>query len=382
MPRVVLLYAAALLDLAATRPATSAPSAQPVSVEIAFIGNSGDGTVVLFDVATRAIVGRIDVNPTKVKATGPGAANVLQDTDISPDGRTLYASRGYIGDVAAFDIASGKLLWTRPLNTSRADHMAITPDGRNLFVSAMLDNRVYRVATATGAITGHVVTGVYSHDNKVTADGRLLYNTSIGALSSMPRSPNAPPLADTPGAPFQITIVDVQTLQVRDRVVMVNAVRPWAFTPDEKGMYVQLANEHSISLFDVATRRFTGRLELPVKAGITRADYDFEAPHHGLAITDDGRTLCAASRASDYAALVSAPDLKLIATIPVGDGPGWAETADNGNICFITNTRSDDVSVISIPQRKELLRLPTGDGPKHVTIARIPASVIAAVRAR
>ena len=57
-------------------------------------------------------------------------------------------SRGYLGDVAAFDIVSGKLMWQRPLNTGRADHMTISPDGRSLFVSALMDNRVYRVATA------------------------------------------------------------------------------------------------------------------------------------------------------------------------------------------------------------------------------------------
>ena len=48
-------------------------------------------------------------------------------------------------------------------------------DGRFLFVSAMLDNRVYRVAPATGAIAGHFVAGVYPHDNKVSRDGRLLW---------------------------------------------------------------------------------------------------------------------------------------------------------------------------------------------------------------
>ena len=78
----------------------------------------------------------------------------------------------------------------------------------------------------------------------------------------------------------------------------------------------------------LTARKFTRRLDLPVKPGLTPADFDFEAPHHGLAITDDGRTLCLAGRASDYAALVRAPELTLIATIPVGDAPGWAETAD------------------------------------------------------
>lgn len=382
MTRQLVGIAAALVALAVSYSAALAQPAQPESVEIALVANSQDATVALLDVATRSIIGRIDVNPARVKASGPGAPNYAQDTDVSPDGKTLYVSRAYMGDVAAFDMVTGRLLWETPLSTGRADHMTLTPDGRSLFVSAMLDNRVYRIATATGKITGHFVAGVYPHDNKISSDGRLLYNTSIGAIASLPRSPSAPPLTETPGAQFQVTVVDVNTLETRDRIPTANAIRPWQFAPDEKGLYAQVANEHAVVFYDLAARSFTRRLELPVKPGIATADYDFEAPHHGVALTDDGKVLCLAGRASDYAALVSAPDLKLVATIPVGDAPGWAETADRGTVCLLTNTRSDDLSIISIPERKEVLRLPIGDGPKHITIARLPASVIAAIRAR
>ena len=358
------------------------PQNQQVSVEIAFVANAEAGTVALVDVAGRSIVGSIDVNPARVKSEGPGAPNYAQDTDISPDARTLYVSRGYVGDVAAFDIASGRLLWNRSINTGRADHMTLTRDGRNLFVSALLDNRVYRISTPAGEITGHLVTGVYPHDNKVSRDGRRLYNTSIGPIASLPRAAGAPPLTETPGYPFQLTVADVDTLQVRDRIRLDYAIRPWQFAPDEKSMYAQLANQHAVVAYDIAAGKITRRLDLPVKPGVTVADWDFEAPHHGLALTEDGGTLCLAGRASDYAALVRAPELTLIATIPVGDAPGWAETADNGRVCLIANTRSDNLSIISIPERKEILRLPIGNGPKHITVARVPASVIAAVKAR
>ena len=354
-------------------------AAQDKTVEIALVANSVDATVALVDVATLAIVGRVDVNPAKTRASGPGSPNYAQDTDVSPDGKTLYVSRGYMGDVAAFDIASGKLLWRAPLNTGRADHMTISRDGKYLFVSAMLDNRVYRVNAATGKLNGHVVTGVYPHDNKISSDG-VLYNTSIGPLPGMPRS--GAPLTEKPGADFQVTLIDVNTMQVREKIPTEFAIRPWHFAPDGKGMYVQLANEHAVAFYDLVARKFTRRFALPVNEGLTPKDWDFDAPHHGLALTDDGTTLCLAGRASDYAALVSAPDFKLLATIPAGDGPGWAEVADGGKTCFITNTRSDDVSIISIPERKEVLRLKTGDGPKHVTVARIPASVIAGIKAR
>ena len=40
-------------------------AAQDKPVEVALVANSVDGTVAVLDVATRAIIGRIDVNPAK-----------------------------------------------------------------------------------------------------------------------------------------------------------------------------------------------------------------------------------------------------------------------------------------------------------------------------
>jgi hypothetical protein len=48
----------------------------------------------------------------------------------------------------------------------------------------------------------------------------------------------------------------------------------------------------------------------------------------------------------------------------------------------VANARSDDLSVISIPDAREVARLPMGDGPKHITIAHLPASVVAQVKKR
>src|SRR5262249_42702286 len=110
------------------------------SREVAFVANAEAGTVALVDVVSRTVLGAIDVNPARAKSEGPGAPNYAQDTDVSPDGRTLYVSRGYLGDVAAFDIVSGRMLWRQSLDTGRADHMTLTPDGRSLFVSALMDN--------------------------------------------------------------------------------------------------------------------------------------------------------------------------------------------------------------------------------------------------
>jgi DNA-binding beta-propeller fold protein YncE len=359
----------------------SAAQTPPDRTEVAFVANAEAGTVALVDVASRSIIGVLDINPARIERRGPGAPNYAQDTDVSPDGRSIYVSRGYLGDVAVFDLSNGRMLWQRSLHTGRADHMTITQDGRSLFVSALMDNRVYKLSAATGEISGHVVTGIYPHDNKVSKDGRWLYNSSLGPLGTLPRPASAAPLAEKPGEPFQLTIADAQTLAVRDRIKLDNAFRPWHFSPDEKLIYAQLSNEHTVVTYDLASRKIIRRLDLPVTPGVTSADWDFEAPHHGLALTDDGETLCLAARASDYAALVHAQDLTLIATIPVGDAPGWAEVAEAGRTCLIANTRSDALSIISIPRRVEVARLPIGNGPKHITVAGIPKAVIAAFKA-
>jgi hypothetical protein len=355
----------------------------PGTVEIAFVANAEGGTVSLVDVAGKKVIATIDTNPQNAKADRPGTINYAQDTDVSPDGRTLYVSRGYLGDVAAFDIASGKPLWQRSLNTVRADHMTITRDGRWLFVSALVHNRVDRIDAKTGEIRGSFISGVYPHDNQISADGKVVINSSLGDMTVpvATRDSVASP-SDTSGYAYQLTVADIETLQVSRRIRMPMGVRPWHMSPTGDEWYAQTSNDHAVTAFSWPEGKQLRRLALPVAKGVTASDYDFEAPHHGLALSHDGAVMCLAGRASDYVALVAAPALKLIAQIPVGDAPGWTELADQDRLCLAANTRDDTLSFISIAAAKEVLRLPVGNGPKHITVAKVPADVVAAMNAR
>ena len=189
----------------------------------------------MVDVAARSIIGTIAVNFAEVESEGPGAPNYAQDTDVSPDGQTLYVSRGYLGDVAAFDIASGRPLWTRPLNTMRADHMTLTRDGRELFVSAFVDNRVYRIATDTGDDHRALRSGIFPHDVKISSDGRRLFNTSLGQMPSFPLPAGARPPLEKPEVPVQLTIADAGTLAIRDRIPLDDRDAPMAVQRERDG---------------------------------------------------------------------------------------------------------------------------------------------------
>jgi hypothetical protein len=255
--------------------------------------------------------------------------------------------------------------------------MTLTPDGKWLFVSVMFDNQVEKIDAATGEGKGRFATGVFPHDNQISKDGKSVYNTSLGQVSPLPGEPKV-----KPKNPMQFTVADLETLEVKREFVTPTGIRPWHMNADETVIYAQLSNAHAVIMFDSASGKETKRLELPVKDGVKEADWDFQAPHHGLALSHDGSTLCLAGRASDYVALVKAPELELIATIPVDDAPGWSALADEDRLCISANTRSDTVSLISVAQRKEIKRLPAADGPKHITVAMIPDEVAIAAASR
>ena len=73
--------------------------------------------------------------------------------------------------------------------------------------------------------------------------------------------------------------------------------------------------------------------------------------------------LCFAGGASDYVALVKAPELALITTIPADDAPGRATMSLDDQFCFVPNSRSDTLSVISMAKRKEIARCPPATIP-------------------
>src|SRR5436305_11571999 len=141
------------------------------TVPVLMVGNYRAGTVTVIDQRTLRGVGTINVTPDGKTPQDPAQAAVypalvkskgvdyVQGLALSPDGRTLYVSRGYLGDVAAFDIASRKLLWRFQIDGIRADHLTLSPDGGRLFVSALTANKVEVLDTKTHDLVGSFPTG-------------------------------------------------------------------------------------------------------------------------------------------------------------------------------------------------------------------------------
>ena len=299
--------------------------------------------------------------------------NYVQGLALSPDGQTLYVSRGYLGDVAAFDLTSGRLLWRLQVSGVRADHVALSPDGRRLFVSALTANEVQVIDTATHTFIGSFPTGDWAHVLEFTPDHRYVVNGSLGN-QLLPQ-----------GAPthFWLTFADPITLKVKRTLSFNAGVRPFVFAPGGERAYVQFSFFNGFKVIDAITGRVLQSVNLPVRGpavGMSPSQYPNQAAHHGIDLSGDAKQICDAATVSNYVALVKRRTLATQAIIPVGDQPADVVTSSDGKLCFVTNRGTgaggDTLSVISYRRRRELKRIRMGNGPQEVIVARVPRRVL------
>src|SRR5687767_1236485 len=150
-----------------------------------FVGNNWDGTADVVDAHTFERLARINVIPDKEERlaeinrdperlgyflairelVGEGNDQFVDDMFSSHDGRFAYVSRPSLKDVVAIDLGTKKIVWRTPVEGQRADHMAISPDGTRLLVSASTAKKVHVIDTATGKLAGEFASGDTPHEN-------------------------------------------------------------------------------------------------------------------------------------------------------------------------------------------------------------------------
>jgi DNA-binding beta-propeller fold protein YncE len=352
---------------------------------VAIVGNLRDGTVTVVGERPWTVLGRINVIPDGNTPRDPSQAavypslvklrgvNYVQGLALSPNGRTLYVSRGYLGDVAAFDVGSRRLLWRLEISGLRADHLALSADGWRLFVSALTANEVEVIDTRSHGFVGSYPTGDWAHVLEFSPHAGFIVNGSLGYQLL------------APGAPTRdwLTFADPRTLRVR-RVLRFSAgVRPFVFSPDGSLAYVQFSFFNGFKVINTRTGRVVHVVKLPLKGpavGLDPSQYPNQAAHHGIALSGDSATVCDAATISNYVALVNRRSLLTRAVIRVGDQPADAQTSTDGRFCLVPNRGpgrgGNSLSVISYQLRREVARLRMGQGPQEVVVGTIPDALL------
>jgi DNA-binding beta-propeller fold protein YncE len=401
---VVLKFSPVAALVAALLAVPSPAIAQPAGPqEVMFVGNNWEGTVdVIRSSGGYDKLGRINVIPDKDTRlweiylnpvrlayflgirSGPGEGHdqLVDDMYTTADGGALVASRPSFADVVSINLRTGALNWRFAVSGYRADHMAVSPDGSRVAVSASTSNTVHVLDIVTGRQLGSFATGDKPHENVYTDGGRYLWNMSIGEVNTDLDDP----FWDWTKGDRHVTVVDtttfqtVRTIDMRARLDafgrkdLSNAVRPAVFSPDGRTLYFQVSFFNGLIEYDVATDRVTRVRELPKNPATSndRTTFVNDSRHHGLSISPDGGKLCVAGTMDEYATIVDRSSLQQGELVPAAK-PYWATVSGDGRDCVISESAADQVTAISFATGRRVATVPVGDHPQRVRIGHLVA---------
>jgi hypothetical protein len=398
---------AAALALTVAAPATTAATAAPQAPaglrEVMFVGNNWDGTAdVIESTGDFAKIGRVNVIPDKDRrmaeinadpikwiyfqairnSVGEGHDQFTDDMYSTPDGKSVVVSRPSFADVVSIDLASGGINWRFPVAGYRADHMAVSPDGTRVAVSASTANTVHVLDIGTGKQLGSFATGDKPHENVFTKDGKYIWNMSIGDVNTALDDP----FWDWTKGDRRITVADattykrVRTIDMRPRLDAIglkdfsDAVRPAVFSPDESTLYFQVSFFNGFLEYDVASDTLTRVKTLPKNpaTGEDRTTWVNDSRHHGLSMNPEGTRLCVAGTMDDYATVVDRASLREGPLVTAAK-PYWATVSGDGRSCVVSESGADQVTAIDFATGRKVTSVPVGDHPQRVRLGHVPA---------
>jgi len=396
----VAALATTMLPTASASTGTAVAQTRPVL----FVGNNWEGTAdVVASTADLTKIGRINLIPDKEQrlaeiyadpirlafflgirtSVGEGHDQYVDDLYSTPDSNSVVVSRPSFADVVSVSLSTGQVNWRFPVSGYRADHMAVSPDGERVAVSASTSNTVHVLNIRTGQQLGSYGTGDKPHENTFTNNGRYLWTSSIGEVNTALDEP----WLDWTKGDRKLTIVDTTTFQkvkeidLRPRLDafgrkdLSDSVRPVAFTPDESKLYFQVSFFNGLLEYDVATDKITRSKTLPKNPNTTedRTKWVNDSRHHGLSMSPNGQKLCVAGTMDDYATIVDRATLQEGPLVTVSK-PYWATVTGDGTACVVSESGTDRVTSISFGTGQKIASIAVGDHPQRIRLGKIPTT--------
>lgn len=198
------------------------PSGNPL-----YIANEDDNLVTVVDTQTHKVLAEI---PVGVEPEGMG---------VSPDGKVVIntsetTNMAHFIDSESFEIFANVLVDSRPRFAQFNDA------GTKLYVSSEIGGTVSVIDPATQQITKKIsfeIPGVLPEaiqpvGVRVTADGSKVF-VALGPAN-------------------RVAVIDGETDEVQDYLLVGQRVWQMAFTPDEKYLFTTNGNSNDVSVIDVA----------------------------------------------------------------------------------------------------------------------------------
>ena len=297
--------------------ATSAFAAGPK----AYIGNFKDNTVSVIDTDSGTVVATVPVS------AGPhGMA-------ITRDGRTVYVSGDGSSSVDVIDTATDKVVKTIEVGKT-PNGIALTPDNRLLLVTVYGDNRLALIDTSTQSVASTIPVPK-PHTVAISPDGKMAYVT-----------------VQEPGH-FELAMVDLNARSVVRNVALEKTPRDGEFGYDGKLFYFTQAGVNSVQVLDPASGKIIG--EIPTGVSPHYVGYPRGSAFGMIVVQGPGELL-----------LFDPATNKPARSVAVGKQPHWATASSDGKKDYVTNEGSNDLTIVDLASGQT----------KTVTVGTAPRKVV------
>jgi DNA-binding beta-propeller fold protein YncE len=265
--------------------------------------------VLVFDVANaHRFVTRIAVFEAKDGA----APENIKGVAMSVDPARLFVTT--TRRMAAIDLTTERVVWNREYEGG-CDRLAISPDGRTLYVPSLEGPHWHVVDARTGDVIKRIDTNTGAHNTIYGPDGASVY---LGGLRS--------PL---------LHVADARSHMVTKRVGPFAAgIRPFTVNGRQTLCFVNVDGLLGFEVGDLASGKMLHRVEVqgfsqgPVKR--------HGCPSHGIALSPDESELWLADGANSRVHVFDATSMppKQIASLALRDQPGWITFGLDGRFVY------------------------------------------------
>jgi YVTN family beta-propeller protein len=290
----------------------------------AYVANSGNGTVSVFDTASNVVFATIPVGGEPV------------DVAISPDGTRAYVANKGDGSVDLIDVATNSQTGSIPVGKEPLG-IAVSPDGHRVYVSNFGDETVSTIDTATNSVVGAPIeVGKEPDGVAVSPDGTRLFVAQRGG---------------------DVSIVDTSKNAVAGSLPDPRGPSRLAIVPNGGRGFVSDSGAASVTAFN------------PVNATVLGPPLAVGSAPAGIAIGPSGDSGYVASPADGTVTPIDT-SLGMLHEAPIGGFPGATAIAigPDGLRGYVTDGAGSTVSILDTAGKASAGAIPVGAAPTGIAI--------------
>jgi len=287
-----------------------------------YVGNFKDNTVSVIDTATAKVVSTIPVS------AGPhGMA-------LSADGRWLFVSGDGSSTVSVIDTSTDRVANT--IEVGKSPHGVTRVPGNDLLLVAVNgEDKIAFVDSRKQVVVATVSVGK-PHTIGASPDGTMAYISS-----------------QVPGH-FEIAVLDIAARAVVRSIPLDKTPRDLEYGYDGKAIYFTKAGANAIEVLDPASDKIIAEIPTGVSPHYVNHPQNSK---YGMAIVQGPGELF----------LFDPSTNKQVRSIKVGDQPHWLALSGDGKTAYVTNEGSNTLSIVDI-ETGNVTTIAVGNQPRKTVV--------------